>query len=164
MAEDSFMSQLMGGDSGGAYKGERSINGSIDFTDSTTSGMVMLREGTYINPTTVKSVVLFDMITSSGTTTTNTLMFGLGLKKYLGTPAKSATIPFVLGSVGFAMMSSDAANSTTSTGFSYQGGGGFSQFVNESVSMDLDLQYYGNSFSGVTSNGMRLNLGATIRF
>lgn len=180
MAEESLISKLMsGGSSGGGFARETSINGMIDFADNMTTGMIFLREGRYIDPTTVISLNLLDVISDSGTTTSNMMMLGLGAKKYLGQPAKSAMVPFLLGSAGISFMSSTTDTTTTNpftgattttstssfdTGFSYQLGGGLAQFINENVSMDGDLQYYSNSIGGFTSSGVRLSLGMTVRY
>ncbi len=175
MAEESmFASLLNGGKSAGGYAGERTLMGMIDIGDKTTTGTVFMSEGRYIDAKTVISFVLMDTlsVTDSGgpaESVSNYMTVGMGAKYYLGEPAKSATVPFVLGNAGILFMASSTTSSgvTTSssdTGFSIQGGGGFAHFVTEEVSLDGTAQVYSYSISGTSTSGVRLNIGLTARF
>jgi hypothetical protein len=175
MAEESmFASLLNGGKSAGGYAGERTLMGMIDIGDKTTTGTVFLSEGRYIDAKTVISFVLMDTlsVTDSGgpaESVSNFMTIGMGAKYYLGEPAKSATVPFVLGNAGILFMASSTTSSgvttdSSDTGFSIQGGGGFAHFVTEEVSLDGTAQVYSNSISGSSSSGVRLNVGLTARF
>jgi hypothetical protein len=174
MAAESAFSKALGGEKSAAgYTREETIMGMVDFGETTTTGTIFLSEGIYINPKTVVSINLMETISSTeaaGTTSTNMLMMvGVGAKQYLGEPAKSATVPYALGSAGFILMlaSTETAavyNSWTETGFSFQGGGGIAHFMTEAVSIDGTLQFYSNSIAGSTSSGLRLNVGLTARY
>lgn len=175
MAEESMFSSLLnGGKSAGGYAGERTLMGMIDIGDTTTTGTVFLSEGRYIDAKTVISFVLMDTlsVTDSGgpaESVSNFMTIGMGAKYYLGEPAKSATVPFVLGNAGILFMSSSTTVSgvtydSSETGFSIQGGGGFAHFVTEEVSLDGTAQVYSHSISGTSTSGVRLNVGLTARF
>ena len=174
MAADSAFAKALGGEkSASGYTREETIMGMVDFGDTTTTGTIFLSEGIYINPKTVVSINLLETISSStfGTTTSTSMMMmlGVGAKQYLGEPAKSATVPYALGSAGFILMLSSTDTpttytSSTETGFSFQGGGGIAHFMTEAVSIDGTLQYYSNSIAGFTSSGLRLNVGLTARY
>ncbi|MBA3023392.1 MAG: hypothetical protein FP821_05785 [Sideroxydans sp.] len=181
MAEESmFASLLKGGKSAGGYAGERTLMGVIDIGDTTTTGTVFLSEGRYIDAKTVISFVLMDTlsVTDSGgrnEVVSNFMTIGVGAKYYLGEPAKSATVPFVLGNAGILFMSSSitrpdpftnipVTTDSSNTGFSIQGGGGFAHFVTEEVSLDGTAQVYSYSISGASTSGVRLNVGLTARF
>jgi len=175
MAEKSmFASLLNGGKSAGGYAGERTLMGMIDIGDTTTTGTVFLSEGRYIDAKTVISFVLMDTlsVTDSGgpaESVSNFMTIGVGAKYYLGAPAKSATVPFVLGNAGILLMASSTTvggitYDSSDTGFSIQGGGGFAHFVTEEVSLDGTAQVYSNSISGSSTSGVRLNVGLTARF
>jgi hypothetical protein len=174
MAEESAFSKALGGEKSAAgYTREETIMGMVDFGDTTTTGTVFLSEGIYINPKTVVSINLLETISSStigtATSTSMMMMLGVGGKQYLGEPAKSATVPYALGSAGFILMLSSydspaVYTSSTETGFSFQGGGGIAHFMTEAVSIDGTLQFYSNSIAGATSSGLRLNVGLTARY
>jgi len=188
MAADSVFAKALGGEkSTSGYSREETIMGMVDFGDTTTTGTIFLSEGMYIDPKTVLSLNLMETISSTeyagitGTTTSTSMMMmlGVGAKQYLGEPAKSATVPYVLGSAGFILMLSSTDSpmtcaafvgcrggyeSTTDTGFSFQGGGGIAHFMTEAVSIDGTLQFYSNSIGGGTSSGLRLNAGITARY
>lgn len=174
MAEESIFSKAISGEkSAMGYTREETIMGMVDFGDTTTTGTIFLSEGIYINPKTVLSINLLETISSStfGTTTSTSMlmMLGVGGKQYLGEPAKSATVPYALGSAGFILMLSSTDTpttytSSTETGFSFQGGGGIAHFMTEAISIDGTLQYYSNSIAGFTSSGLRLNVGLTARY
>jgi len=175
MAEESMFAKLLeGGKSAGGYAGERTLMGMIDIGDTTTTGTVFLSEGRYIDAKTVISFVLMDTlsVTDSGgpaESVSNFMTIGMGAKYYLGAPAKSATVPFVLGNAGILLMASSTTVSgvtydSSDTGFSIQGGGGFAHFVTEEVSLDGTAQVYSNSISGSSTSGVRLNVGLTARF
>lgn len=174
LAEESMFAKLLDGKSAGGYAGERTLMGMIDIGDTTTTGTVYLSEGRYLNPKTVISFILLDTlsVTDSGgpnESVSNFMTVGMGAKYYLGAPAKSATVPFVLGNAGLLFMASSSTsngvtNDSSDTGFSIQGGGGFAHFVTEEVSLDGTLQVYSNSFSGTSTSGVRLNVGLTARF
>ncbi len=180
MAEESvFASLLGGGKSAGGYAGERTLMGMVDIGDTTTTGTVYLSEGRYIDAKTVISFILMDTIsvTDSGgrnEVVSNFMTLGMGAKYYLGAPAKSATVPFVLGNAGILLMSSSVTRpnslnipvttESSDAGFSIQGGGGFAHFVTEEVSLDGTAQVYSNSYSGTSTSGVRLNVGITARF
>ncbi|MFA6120238.1 MAG: hypothetical protein WCT35_00490 [Sideroxydans sp.] len=174
IAEDSLFAKAMGGEkSASGYTREEMIMGMVDFGDTTTTGTIFLSEGIYINPKTVLSMNLMETISSTtigtATSTSMLMMLGVGAKQYLGEPAKSATVPYVLGSAGFIMMLSSYDSptiytSSTDTGFSFQGGGGIAHFMTEAVSIDGTLQYYSNSIAGFTTSGVRLNAGITARY
>lgn len=175
MAEESvFASLLGGGKSAGGYAGERTLMGMVDIGDTTTTGTVYLSEGRYIDAKTVISFILMDTIsvTDSGgrnEVVSNFMTIGIGAKYYLGAPAKSATVPFVLGNAGILLTASSVTSNNVTTdssdaGFSIQGGGGFAHFVTEEVSLDGTAQVYSNSYSGTSTSGVRLNVGITARF
>lgn len=107
-AEAAFAKALGGEKSAAGYTREEVIMGMVDFGDTTTTGTIFLSEGIYIDPKTVLSLNLMETISSStfGTTTSTSMMMmlGVGAKQYLGEPAKSATVPYMLGSAGFILM------------------------------------------------------------
>jgi len=159
-------------------KMESSIAGSIDFQSSPTSsttGMVLIDQGFYLSPELVARGSLMEFLSDGGAGTSSAMMsVGGGVKYYLGKAAKSAVVPFVLGGVGFSLLSSSTpvtcvgatcfGGTTTDTGFSFQGGAGVALFITEDVSADGTLQYYSNSFGSVTVDGLRLNVGITARY